>query len=237
VQHSRRSLKVTKPARTLLRKALEQTVFKGYSERIDRFNWNARLVKALHADSELPLFRTKEEMYGYVNDSKLSQGDLPIDLFEFGVFRGESMRKFCKLNRNAASRFFGFDSFQGLPEDWLEGWPKGTFDTGGVTPVIEDSRVQFVAGWFQDSLPKFLPSFSPKNQIVIHSDCDLYSSTLYCLTSLNSMLPSGTVIMFDDFYDPIHEYRALSDYCSAYRREFKMIAATENFHRVAISLL
>ena len=237
MQHSRRSLKVTKPARTFVRRALEQTVFKDYSERIDRFNWNARLLKTLHTDETAPLFRTKEEMYGYVNDTKLHQGDQPIDLFEFGVFRGESLRKFCKLNRHEASRFFGFDSFQGLPEDWLEGWPKGTFDTGGVTPSIEDSRVHFVAGWFQDSLPGFLQSYSPKNPLVIHSDCDLYSSTLYCLTTLNSLLPSGTLIMFDDFYDPIHEYRALSDYCSAYRREFKMFAASENFHRVAVTLV
>jgi hypothetical protein len=42
----------------------------------------------------------------------------PIDFWEFGVFRGESL--FAWLNRipHPDSRFVGFDTFTGLPERW-----------------------------------------------------------------------------------------------------------------------
>lgn len=229
-------MSVTKPARALVRRALEKTVFQEYRERVERFNWNARLVKTISASAEAPVFDSRDALYRHVNEAHLRKGQTPIDYLEFGVFRGDSLRKWSKLNGCPESRFFGFDSFEGLPEDWIEGWPKGTFDTGGNAPQTDDKRVQFVKGWFQDSLPGFLASFQPHNPIVVHSDSDLYSSTLYCFTKIDSLLPPGTVVVFDDFYDPIHEYRAVIDYCSAYRRSFKIVAATTNFHQVAAIL-
>jgi len=225
------------PIRPLVRMALEKTLFREYRERIERFNWNARLKKTLDGWAEAPLFLSRDEMYLYLNCERICAGQTPIDFLEFGVFRGDSLRKWCNINKSPQSRFFGFDSFQGLPEDWIEGWPKGTFDTDGKTPDIDDSRVQFVVGWFQNSLPPFLGSYTPKNQIIVHSDCDLYSSTLYCLTAINNLLARGTIIIFDDFYDPIHEYRALADYSSACRQKFRIVAATERFRQVAIELL
>jgi O-methyltransferase len=229
-------LGITNPVRPLLRMALEKTIFREYRERIERFNWNARLVKTLHEFSCSPIFAGRDEMYVHLNGSRFHGGQTPIDFLEFGVFRGESLRKWCGLNSQPESRFFGFDSFEGLPEDWIPGWPKGTFSIGGKPPDSRDPRVQFVVGWFQESLPPFLASFKPQNQIVIHSDCDLYSSTLYCLTTINRFLPRGTIIIFDDFHDPIHEYRALSDYSSAYRRNFRIVAATAKFRQAVIEL-
>jgi O-methyltransferase len=96
--------------------------------------------------------------------------------------------------------------------------------------------VQFIVGWFQNSLPSFLAGFRPKNRIIVHSDSDLYSSTLFCLTMLDKVLSKHAIIIFDDFYDPIHEYRALRDYCSAYRRKFRIIAGTQRFRQVAVEL-
>jgi len=230
------ALRVSNPIRPLVRKALEKTIFKDYRERIERFNWNARLLRTLNESPDVPVFAGRDQMYDYINRRRMSDGQTAIDFLEFGVFQGDSLRKWCALNKNPESRLFGFDSFEGLPEDWVEGWPKGTFNTGGKAPELYDLRVKFVVGWFQDSLPSFLTTFAAKNQVVVHSDCDLYSSTLYCLTTLNSVLPKETIIIFDDFHDPIHEYRALSDYCSAYRRKYTILAATERFRQVTIEL-
>jgi len=230
------ALRVRNPLRPLVRKALERTIFKEYRERIERFNWNARLVRTLNESANVPVFPGRDEMYDYINRRWMCDGQTPIDFLEFGVFQGASLRKWCALNRHPESRLFGFDSFDGLPEDWLDGWPKGTFSTGGKAPELSDSRVKLVVGLFQNSLQSFLTPFVPKNRIVVHSDCDLYSSTLYCLTTLNSLLPKETIIIFDDFHDPIHEYRALSDYCSAYRRKYTVLAATQRFRQVTIEL-
>ena len=72
--------------------------------------------------------------------------------------------------------------------------------------------------------------------MVIHNDSDLYSSTLYTLTQLDSIAAGGTVIIFDDFIDARHEFRALMDYAVAYQRKFKVIAATRRFMQAAVLL-
>jgi O-methyltransferase len=176
-------------------------------------------------------------MYSYLSHEFFADGGKPIDYFEFGVHRGDSLRTWTTLNVNPQTRFFGFDSFEGLPEDWNEKKTKGTFGTGGKTPDISDPRVQFVVGWFQNVVPGFLKSYEPKNPLVLHNDSDLYSSTLYCLTAMNSLMPRETIVIFDEFYDALHEYRALVDYASAYMRQFKIVAATRRFDQVAIAIL
>jgi len=176
-------------------------------------------------------------MYVHLNRTFLDNGQAPIDYFEFGVARGDSLRSWCSLNTQPETRFFGFDSFEGLPENWTSERPKGAFGTSGETPDIRDPRVRFVIGWFQNALPEFLQSYQPRNRLVIHNDSDLYSSTLYCLTAMNRLIPAGTLIIFDEFYDVLHEYRALSDYGSAYMRKYKIVAATYRFNQAAVVIL
>jgi hypothetical protein len=114
------------------------------------------------------------------------------------------------------------------------GKEKGTFSTIGKVPKIDDPRVQFVVVWFQDTLPSFLASYKPHNPLVVHNDSGLYSSTLYCLTIMDSFFRSGRMLIFDDFYDSLYQYRALMDYCSAYRRDFTVIGMTKRIAQVAV---
>jgi hypothetical protein len=206
-----------------------------HSELLARFHWQARLAEGTRSYRNVPVFSSREDLYSYVSRVRFHDGTQAIDLFEFGVYRGASLRAWTSLNRNSTSRFWGFDSFQGLPEDWHEGKKKGVFGTGGDLPQIEDNRVQFVAGWFQDTLPAFLEKYEPRNPLVIHCDCDLYSSTLYCLTVADRLLP-GAIVIFDDFYDSLHQYRALTDYCCAYRRSYKPVALSERMAQAAVEI-
>jgi O-methyltransferase len=143
-----------------------------------------------------------------------------ILLLEFGVWKGDSTRQFVKLNSSPRSLFYGFDSFEGLPEDW-RGMAAERFDLGGALPRIDDERVTFVKGWFRDSLPPLLDRLAEEGAdraVVVHFDADLFSSTLYLLFTLGTRFKRYHFI-FDEFSG--HETRALYNYIQATGAEVK----------------
>lgn len=140
--------------------------------------------------------------------------DGDILLLEFGVWRGDSMRAFVAINRSPGSLFYGFDSFEGLPEEW-RGMEAGRFSTGGQVPDIADPRVRFVKGWFQDSLPGKMDEISAAAEgrtVIVIFDADLYSSTLFLLFTLAPRLKHFRFI-FDEYAG--HETRALYNFLQA----------------------
>jgi hypothetical protein len=162
--------------------------------------------------------------------------DAPITYLEFGVFKGETFRKWLTLSAHEDSRFYGFDSFEGLPEDWEPDQPKGTFSTGGAAPQLTDPRGQFVVGLFQETLYPFLEGRAFAGQMVVHIDCDLYSSTLFVLANLDRHLTPGTLIVFDDFSSLQHEFAAWLDYRRSFGRTWRPIGLTENGWQAAVRL-
>ena len=133
---------------------------------------------------------------------------------EFGVGNGWSIRKIASIFTNPAAHFVGFDSFEGLPEAWGRA-PAGTFSRGGEMPHGGDTRIEFVKGWFQNSLGDFLPRLDakPKSTTLVQFDADLYSSTLFVLTALWWRIKEYYFI-FDQFLS--QEIVALHDFASAY---------------------
>jgi O-methyltransferase len=206
-----------------------------YSQFLDRLSWNRQWISSLKTFEPLPRFRHRDDLHAFVQKEF---GGGAIDYLEFGVYQGASLRMWCQANPHPDSRFFGFDSFEGLPEDWTPAAAKGTFSTAGKPPDIDDPRARFVVGWFQKSLPRFLASYArrPNRPLIIHNDCDLYSSTLYCLASLNHVIQPGTIIIFDEFDDVLHEYRALTDYAKAFLRTYRIVGAVQTFCQVAVEI-
>ena len=179
----------------------------------------------LKKNSSARAFSQREEMYNYLNVEMLN--DEPVDYLEFGVYQGYTIKYWSTINSNQNSRFYGFDSFEGLPEDWSGAFvrvPKGTFTTAGVVPDIEDPRVRFHKGWFQSSLPLFLDSYKSQNRLLIHCDADLYTSTLYVLCTLHNLFKPGSLIIFDEFSGATDEFRAFTDYSSSFLQKFRVVA-------------
>ena len=85
----------------------------------------------------------------------LSRMDDNGSILEFGVASGDSIR----LIANKVKRpIHGFDSFEGLPEDWggrHEG--KGHYSTSGQLPNVP-SNVTLHKGWFESTLKSFCQS-------------------------------------------------------------------------------
>src|SRR6266481_38719 len=77
---------------------------------------NAIIDSAEYADSEMAealYFRGKEDLW----DFALSKIDLDGVIAEFGVFEGYSINHFAKKLGSKVT-IYGFDSFEGLREDW-----------------------------------------------------------------------------------------------------------------------
>jgi O-methyltransferase len=175
---------------------------------------------------------TRDELFEHVQRMFATNG--PIDYLEFGVHTGDSLRKWTTLNSDPGSRFFGFDSFEGLPEDWRDGQGRGHFDVGGQIPVINDARVSFVKGWFNDTVPAFASTFEPRGRLVLHLDADLYSSSMWPLVFLTPAIVPGTILMFDEFYDREHEFKAYRDWLLISGRSGRIVAETDHLGKVAI---
>jgi len=219
-----------------MRKRISQLVLPRFSPLLDRMNWSARWTETVRASPDCAKFSTRQDLFANLYAEKLGAGSRAIDYMEFGVFEGKSLEYLCALDVNPASRFFGFDSFEGLPESW-NGSPPGTYSAKGKLPDLVDSRVEFVVGWFQSTLPEFLATYQPNNPLVIHNDSDLYTSTLFVLTALNSLIRPGTLVIFDEFYDPVNEFRALYEYAACCMRKFKLVSSTANFVQAAVEIL
>mgnify|MGYP000079224382 CR=1 FL=1 len=83
---------------------------------------------------------------------------------EFGVWQGGSINFFSSKFPN--SQFYGFDSFEGLPENWRPGFEKGTFSLNGMLPKV-NANVKLIPGWFNESLPYFLENVNLESNVFI----------------------------------------------------------------------
>lgn len=120
---------------------------------------------------------------------------------EFGVAKGHSLALIAR--RMPA---VGFDSFEGLPEDWRPGFPRGRFACR--QPHVKGAEI--VAGRFADTLPRF--NWAAHRPGLVHIDCDLHSSTATALRYIGPHLRPGCVLVFDEWHGypgcEIHEQLA-----------------------------
>ena len=91
---------------------------------------------------------------------------------EFGVATGSTINY---ISRFTNDKVYGFDSFEGLPEKWRDGFEKGVFNMNGNLPQV-NSNVELIKGWFNKTLLNFIQTHNKKVSF-IHMDADLYSST------------------------------------------------------------
>jgi len=160
--------------------------------------------------------------------------DQRVLYMEFGVAYGASIRYWSRELKNPTAAFHGFDSFEGLPEQ-AGPWHKGQFDASGRVPMIDDSRVSFFKGWFDQVLPRYhLP---PHDVLVINMDADLYSSTKYVLDHLRPQINPGTLIYFDEMNHLDHELRAFDEFTSQNSIKFGPVCADRTLAHVSFECL
>lgn len=143
---------------------------------------------------------------------------------EFGVKQGRSLR--WLIDRYPSQVIHGFDSWQGLPEDWDHGVGK-VADMSCDQPTVP-AHIKLHKGWFKDTLPEWKQKYNGPIAF-LHMDADIYSSTKEVLISLNEQIVPGTVITFDEFCNfrlsgkmskwQNQEFLALIEWLTEYNRQ------------------
>ena len=156
---------------------------------------------------------------------KVIEDGVPGDLIETGVWRGGAtifMRGILRAFGVTDRKVFVADSFEGVPPPDAERYPadegmqlhlwplavdadevRANFDRYGLL----DDQVEFVEGWFRDTLPKL----RDHRWAVIRLDGDLYESTMDALDNLYDGLQPGGWLIVDD-HDIIACRHAIADF-------------------------
>jgi len=149
---------------------------------------------------------------------------------EFGVFTGGTLN----FISNFCSKLIGFDSFEGLPDNWDIGSQvirKGHFKTN--IPKINTKNTTLEIGLFQDTLVQFLEKNINLNFDMIHFDMDIYSAAYFVFDTLikydklrNVTIIFDELINFPNFENG--EMKALYEMVTKYNLKYKIIGTHGN---------
>ncbi|MEM7540058.1 MAG: class I SAM-dependent methyltransferase [Pseudomonadota bacterium] len=172
--------------------------------------------------AEAIICRGQDELFAYCAKQTNRDGLC----LEFGVATGSSIRKLAKLF--GGTTIYGFDTFEGLPEDWAGTTEsQGKFKREGLPKV--PANVQLQQGLFDQTLPAFLVAEHDPVRF-IHVDCDLYSSTATIFSNLAKRIVPGTVIVFDEYFNypnwQAHEFKAFQQYVASHQIQYRYLAFT-----------
>lgn len=156
---------------------------------------------------------------------------------EFGVYSGTTLGIIARGRDEGASQgVYGFDSFEGLPEDWRSTFAAGTF---AVDEPPQVAGAELVVGWFDDTLPAFLDAH-PGPVALLHVDADLYSSACTVLDLCGPRLVEGSVVVFDEYFNfpgwEQHEHRAWQEYVARTGTAFTWEAYTATDEQVVVRI-
>jgi hypothetical protein len=225
--------------RAFLRARLDHHVRRAMYEVSHDLGYEAQVIarheSALWAREQLGrsrAFTTREALLDYCLGERPRGGAI----CEFGVFSGRTINRIARLVD--PSPVHGFDSFEGLPEDWRLGFDRRTFSTSGVPPRVA-ANVVLHAGWFDDTIPPFRLQI-PGPMAFVHVDCDLYSSTRTILDGLSDGLVPGTILLFDEYFNypgwQQHEHRAFTEYVAAHGTPYRYLAFNQRGQQVAVRI-
>lgn len=162
---------------------------------------------------------------------------------ELGVCTGKTINYLAALNPHHV--IHGFDSFHGLPSDWVR--EDVTIKTGAfgfknpaiMPPVLHN--VNLYKGLFKETLPQFKSQYLKSEPIaLLHVDCDLYESTKTAFSLIGDNLVNGSIIIFDEFYNypgsEHHEWKAFTEFLEYKQMQAEYIAYNPYHEQVVVRL-
>lgn len=171
-----------------------------------------------------------------VHQYALSKVSLNGLFLEFGVYQGQTVNYIAKRTSEIV---YGFDSFEGLPEFWRDGFDKGVFAMDTLPKV--EQNVVLVKGYFDQTLPEFLQKNGNAPVAYLHIDCDLYSSTKTIFQHLKGRILPGTVIVFDEYFNfpgwQNDEFKAFKEFIEESQLKYTYLTYNRLDEQVAVKIV
>jgi O-methyltransferase len=136
-----------------------------------------------------------------LNISRVLKDNIPGDLAEIGVYKGNTARILAEAARAGGRRLYLFDTFGGFDAaDFNASEPASASfrDTSlaAVKEFVGTSSVEFIVGRFPDSLSGIA---MPDRFAIVHLDCDLYKPTAAALDYFYPRLSAGGLLILHDY--------------------------------------
>lgn len=185
-------------------------------------------------------FKTDAETLKYA----VEQAKINGFFLEMGVATGKTINFIAALNPKKI--IHGFDSFEGLPQDWDRkdrAYNQTVFAYKTPYPDVPVLKnVSLYKGWFRNLLPRFKRDVLKEQPIaLLHIDCDIYESTKDVFDALGENIVKGTIIIFDEFYNydscQKHEYKAFMEFVEKSGKKFKYLAFNEEHEQVVVEIM
>lgn len=171
--------------------------------------------------------------------NEVIDNNIPGDLVETGSWRGGAtmlMKAILNEREDTTRSVWVADSFKGLPPPDEKKYPadrdmnlhKNHILSAGLKDVKQafadfnllDERVQFLEGWFKDTLP-----VAPIHAIaLLRLDGDMYESTMDALTHLYPKLSRGGILIVDDYGAFPACRKAVDDYRNHHQIEASIVS-------------
>lgn len=202
------------------------------------YTWNHRWVAMLTERNRRTAEHTYDFIESYMPDAhfRLNQMDvvrskrddilkLNGNILDLGVYKGGSTRALCRIFPDKT--IHGFDSFEGLPEDWSHAL-KGSFgDVAGALPEVPDNATLH-KGWFDNTLPVWAEENGDLPISLLRIDCDIYSSTKTIFDEVGHLVRPGSWVLFDELIGyrgwQHHEYKALTEFLDQAELDVEYVA-------------
>ena len=177
------------------------------------------------ADTEMKGAVFNADQFAVIESRKADIGQAGKNILDLGVYKGASTRALARIF--PSHTIHGFDSFEGLPEDWSHVL-KGAF--GEVKGALPDmpGNVRLYKGWFDDTLPVWAKQNEGTPITLLRVDCDIYSSTKTIFDVLGGFLESGSWICFDELIGYYgwreHEHKAFMEFIARTGFRYEYVA-------------
>ena len=137
---------------------------------------------------------------------QIMKEELPGDLAEIGVYRGETATLIATIARRLGKAAWLLDTFEGFDPRDLQGIDYGQneqFDDtslDSVRALVGDDNVHFIKGYFPDTAVQMPSDLS---YCLVHVDCDLYNPVRAALDYFYPRLVPGGFLLVHD-YSSLH---------------------------------